>query len=88
MTNEMCAEFCFDGGFAYFGTEYHEECFCGDRLAKGTVKATEPECSTPCRGDPEQPCGGPDRLTLYKRLEGLPKVNPGWNDYESIGCYT
>lgn len=85
MTNEMCAEFCSE--YAYFGTEYREECFCGDRLAKRGVKTTESECDTPCRGDLEQPCGGGDRLTLYKNPGKVPKVNPGWNDYESIGCY-
>lgn len=87
MTNEMCAGFCFDGGYTYFGTEWYEECFCDDKLATGGVEAEEADCNTPCRGDTIQACGGSNRLTLYKRSVVSPTENQGWDGYESIGCY-
>lgn len=85
MTNEECMAFCFDGGFRFAGTEYYSECFCGQRLAAGAVKVDASECSTPCRGDDEQPCGGPSRLTLYNTTG--PVQNPGIGKWQAQGCY-
>lgn len=89
MTNEMCAQFCFDHDYAYAGTEYYYECWCGNILAEGGVKATDQsDCNMPCTGDGDQACGGSDRLTLYKRPFEGPKENPGPKNWPSIGCYT
>lgn len=88
MTNQKCGDFCFDKGYAYFGTEYYYECYCGNILAEGAKKAEDQtDCNTPCTGDTDQPCGGPDRLTLYKRTVDGPKENPGPKNWTSIGCY-
>lgn len=87
MTNEMCTDFCFEHGFAYAGTEYYYECYCGNKLATGGIETTESDCNTPCRGDSEQPCGGPDRLTLYRRTSTGPQENPGVKDWPHIGCH-
>lgn len=86
MTNEACMDFCFDGGYVYAGTEYHDECWCGQKLAKGAVKVDASDCNTPCDGDEDQPCGGGDRLTLYKTTG--PVQNPGIGKWKSQGCYT
>lgn len=88
MTNEMCGDFCYDRGFTYFGTEWFHECFCGNKLAVGGVEADESDCNTPCEGDATQPCGGSNRLSLYKKPAEEAVVNPGWIGYESIGCYS
>ncbi|GFP60137.1 WSC domain-containing protein ARB_07867 [Trichoderma asperellum] len=65
MTLESCAAFC--KGFTYFGTEYGRECYCGNVLKEGTVKATnQGDCSFPCAGDDTEFCGAGSRLELYK----------------------
>ncbi|KAF6829857.1 WSC domain-containing protein [Colletotrichum plurivorum] len=89
MTNEVCTQYCFNKGFSYAGSEYYGECYCGDSLAKGGVVANADDCSTPCNGNATQPCGGPNRLTLYKTsLIVGPSVNPGPGEWSSIGCYS
>ncbi|KAK2050271.1 galactose oxidase [Colletotrichum somersetense] len=88
MSNDACTDFCFNKGFAYAGTEYYNECYCGNTLAKGGVIANEADCTTPCSGNATQPCGGPNRLSLYKTPQIVaPSVNPGVGDWSSIGCY-
>ncbi|KAF4830329.1 WSC domain-containing protein [Colletotrichum tropicale] len=89
MTNELCTQFCFSKGFAYAGTEYYGECYCGNALAKNGIQAADADCTTPCNGNATQPCGGPNRLTLYHTsLIVGPSVNPGPGDWSSIGCYS
>lgn len=64
---------------------------CGNTLAPGGVPADEASCNTPCTGNNEQACGGPNRLTLYSTgvaAPSGPSVNPGVNGYVSIGCYS
>ncbi|KAK1239930.1 hypothetical protein MKX08_007372 [Trichoderma sp. CBMAI-0020] len=64
MTLESCATFC--KGFTYFGTEYGRECYCGNVLKQGAVKATnQADCSFPCAGDGTEYCGAGFRLELY-----------------------
>ena len=62
MTVEMCAAFC--DGYAYFGVEYANECYCGDELVAGEP-AAETDCSMLCAGSAYEWCGGPNRLNLY-----------------------
>ncbi|KND94716.1 putative fungistatic metabolite [Tolypocladium ophioglossoides CBS 100239] len=89
MTNDKCVQFCFGKGFPYAGTEYYTQCYCGNQLATGGVKAADGDCSTACGGNATQPCGGPNRLTLYQtaKIKG-PTVNPGVGGWASIGCYS
>lgn len=89
MTNEMCTSFCFGKGFPYAGTEYYTECFCGDTLATGGTEVDASDCAAACGGNSAQPCGGGNRLTIYKtdQVSG-PSVNPGVGDWVSMGCYT
>lgn len=68
MSNDVCAEFCDE--FAYFGTEYGRECFCGDKIHEGSEEMDENECSMRCSGAQDELCGGPDRLSVYVRDEG------------------
>ncbi|KAM4065728.1 WSC domain-containing protein [Hirsutella rhossiliensis] len=65
MTLESCAKFC--DGFKYFATEYGRECYCGNSLQQGSVKASnENDCSFPCAGDASEYCGAGNRIQLYK----------------------
>ncbi|PHH77524.1 hypothetical protein CDD82_3479 [Ophiocordyceps australis] len=66
MTLEVCAQKC--SGFIYFGAEYGRECYCGDSLQDGSVKAKhQQDCFFPCAGDASEYCGGSQRLQLYRR---------------------
>lgn len=64
MTLESCASFC--SGFSMFGVEYGRECYCGNTLRTGSVKATDQAgCSFTCPGDGTEFCGAGNRLQLY-----------------------
>ncbi|WWD22710.1 hypothetical protein CI109_107203 [Kwoniella shandongensis] len=64
MTNEVCMNYCKSKGFAYAGTEYAQECFCGNYLNQSLLTA-DAKCSTPCRGNNAQKCGGGNLLSIY-----------------------
>jgi hypothetical protein len=84
----MCTQFCFEHNYSYAGTEWYGECYCGDKLAPTAEKAKPEDCNTPCKGDDTQPCGGANRLTLYKKPYSGPTNNPGLPDWPLAGCYT
>ncbi|THH32546.1 hypothetical protein EUX98_g1633 [Antrodiella citrinella] len=66
MTKAECANFCAADGFPYAGVEYGDECYCGQSFSNGASSNTVgwQECSTTCAGNPNEDCGGPNRLTL------------------------
>ncbi|KAL2060629.1 hypothetical protein VTL71DRAFT_9270 [Oculimacula yallundae] len=61
-TNEKCQAACQAGGFKYSGTEFGNQCFCGNSIAP-TGQVTG-DCLTPCQGDATSKCGGINRLSL------------------------
>ena len=65
MTTETCLEACGSKGYPFAGTEFGRECYCGVVLGNGTTSASADSCSTPCTGNSDQFCGGPQRLSLY-----------------------
>lgn len=70
MTLESCASFC--EGYDYFGAEYAHECFCGNKLNTGSVKAEDQkDCSFTCAGNKMQYCGAGNRLQLYKNAAAV-----------------
>ncbi|KAK0636226.1 WSC domain-containing protein [Bombardia bombarda] len=66
LTVEVCAAYC--DGYTYFGLEYSQECFCGNTLLASSTAATDGRCNMVCSGNPLQLCGGPDGLSLYKKV--------------------
>lgn len=99
LTNAKCQAACKAGGFKYAGTEYAQECFCGNTLG-GTGAPATSGCSMACQGDSSEICGGPDRLTIWEYKGGdepepsptsTPPAGPtstpfpGWT---KEGCYT
>ncbi|KAH8200280.1 hypothetical protein TruAng_005553 [Truncatella angustata] len=89
MTLESCAKNC--TGYAYWGTEYGRECYCGDYLASGSEDVTLSECNMVCSGDSTEYCGAGNRIELYvttvtptATLAPKPTVSP----YTRLGCYT
>ncbi|KAH8893886.1 WSC-domain-containing protein [Thozetella sp. PMI_491] len=80
MTNQICANYCQANGYAYAGTEFRRECWCGNSYAAtrqpGTTLASLSGCSSTCMGDTTQKCGGTDWLSLYAACPaGGPCVN-------------
>jgi WSC domain len=64
MTLESCASFCSD--FSMFAVEYGRECYCGNTLGTGSLKATnQADCSFTCPGNGNEYCGAGSRLQLY-----------------------
>jgi hypothetical protein len=54
-------------------------------LSPGKVEPKE--CYQNCSGNPDDICGGPQRLSLFARPIPEPVANPGVNGYQSLGCY-
>jgi len=67
MSVDQCVKIAAAGGYTWAGTEYGRECWVGNSLAAGTGNATLSDCNMACKGMPGQLCGGPSRLSLYKR---------------------
>ena len=85
MTVEMCAAFC--DGYAYFGVEYANECYCGDELAAGEP-AAEADCSMLCAGSAYEWCGGPNRLNLYAVNPIVPSASSTGEEVTSTAAST
>ncbi|KAI9645759.1 hypothetical protein NHQ30_005191 [Ciborinia camelliae] len=65
LTIEACLHACKDGGYAFAGVEYSQECYCGVVLGNGTAKVDESNCQMPCNGNTTELCGGAANLYLY-----------------------
>ncbi|KAK4034106.1 glyoxal oxidase N-terminus-domain-containing protein [Parachaetomium inaequale] len=88
MTIEACLTYCSSKGFAYAGTEYSVECFCGSSLAAAATKVADSVCNMPCSGAATQPCGAGSRLSLFHTTAvSGPGVNPGASQPETVGNY-
>ncbi|CAM9844163.1 unnamed protein product [Ectocarpus fasciculatus] len=62
MTNDLCAMQCAD--WAFYGTQYSSECWCGDINAPYSVNG-EGECDMTCSGNSEETCGGSYSMNVY-----------------------
>ena len=71
MTNEACMAFCEGLNFAFGGTEWSRECWCGNSYAPtrepNTTLASVANCNFRCSGDNAQYCGGDSWLSLYAK---------------------
>ncbi|KAA8912018.1 hypothetical protein FN846DRAFT_1019385 [Sphaerosporella brunnea] len=65
MTVPKCIDICTSKGYTYAGLEYAEECFCGNSIATNKLGAMK--CTMKCAGDASQFCGGPVKLSVYKK---------------------
>ncbi|CAM9620699.1 unnamed protein product [Ectocarpus sp. 6 AP-2014] len=82
MTAEACAVQCAD--YAYYGTQYSHECWCGDNADYDANGAGE--CELPCAGDSEETCGGHFAMSVY--THGVVTVDPVDSvDPAYLGCY-
>ncbi|OAG03405.1 WSC-domain-containing protein [Paraphaeosphaeria sporulosa] len=82
---DFCAAFC--AGYTFFGTEYTNECYCGDGILITTDLATDGRCDLPCAANHSQICGGNWGLSIYQLTPsyfGNPSPVKG---FASMGCY-
>ncbi|ORY19791.1 hypothetical protein BCR34DRAFT_595240 [Clohesyomyces aquaticus] len=72
LTTESCLAACKTAGFAYAGTEYGGECYCGNSFVNGGGPAPDGNtgCNMPCNGNAQETCGGPNRLNVYQFGDG------------------
>ncbi|PTB46771.1 uncharacterized protein TrAFT101_003787 [Trichoderma asperellum] len=92
LTLESCAASCASQNYTIAGAEYSKQCFCGNNIVNGGVKAnSSTECNTPCAGDSSEICGGGDRMTIISK--GTPAVLsppapvPVVGNWTYQGCY-
>jgi len=63
MTTELCISECRKRGFAFAGTQYGSQCFCGNSYGKfGPAN----NCNMPCSGNKSEICGGFWANSIYK----------------------
>lgn len=67
MTVERCASTC--AGSHYFGTQFGNECYCGESFSGDTKIVDQGECSMQCKGNGREFCGANARLSLYESME-------------------
>ncbi|KAK7452115.1 hypothetical protein VKT23_012220 [Stygiomarasmius scandens] len=96
LTVESCIATCKGQGFSVAGMEFADECYCGNRFVDGATKAsTDSDCNMACAGNSGEPCGGPNRLSVYSSLSSIPSLPvpvvqntslPG--NWQYAGCFT
>ncbi|KAI0205412.1 heme peroxidase [Astrocystis sublimbata] len=87
VTLESCAAFC--KNYHYFGTEFGDECHCGNSLAASANLTALAECNMPCAGDASEFCGAGNRLSLYySATTDGPSQPLIVSDYSWSGCRT
>ncbi|KAL8688550.1 MAG: hypothetical protein Q9218_005568, partial [Villophora microphyllina] len=57
-TNDRCQTVCANGKYAFSGTEYQTECYCGNVPPPNLYKSDETLCNYACSGDGSETCGG------------------------------
>lgn len=89
MDNRKCVEACAIRGYSLAGTEYSGECFCGVVVGNGHGPADDGEvgCNMPCHGASGEYCGGSNRLTMWKKDDGVVEkrkvnLNKEWDHYQ------
>ncbi|KZF19119.1 WSC-domain-containing protein [Xylona heveae TC161] len=100
MTNEACESYCKGKGFTYAGTEYSQECYCGNSFNAGSVGG-QTGCTMACTGNKNEICGGPNRLTVWSvsgsgsgsgssssTTSSAPSSPTGVGSYQLKGCYS
>lgn len=89
MTLESCRAYCDAQGYILSGTEYADECYCGNSLVNGgTILSSNSTCNMLCDGNNAESCGGPNRLSVFSSntITAAPNLTVV-NGYTSQGCW-
>lgn len=62
MSTERCVSTCRQKGFAYAGTQYGAQCFCGNQYGRSGAASN---CDMSCVGSPTETCGGAWANNVY-----------------------
>jgi len=67
LTVEACLSACGAAGFILAGTEYADECYCGNEFDYNSqpIPCDQKQSPMPCKGNPYERCGGPNLLDVY-----------------------
>lgn len=65
LTTQNCRDACRQGGFAYSGQEYAQECWCGNTIQFQNGVAPLADCNMACSGNKTENCGAGNRLTMW-----------------------
>ncbi|KAF2426201.1 WSC-domain-containing protein [Tothia fuscella] len=97
-TNDKCIAACSAAGWIYAGTQYQNECWCGNAIP--IQQDLERDCNYVCTGNGSQTCGGNgyfgdkarmslfSDLTRFKNVTSPPLSIPqSVNGYNYVGCY-
>jgi len=92
MTNAACQSFCFANDFEFAGTEFGDECYCGDGLVNGATVGQD-GCNIPCAGSLNDTCGGVNRISVYQDTTFVPdhivtSSVTALGSYTEIGCFS
>jgi len=66
----QCAALCKAAGYKLAGTQYSQECYCGNSL-NGAQPVPDNECNRQCLGNTSEMCGGGHRNSVYIASEPL-----------------
>ncbi|RMZ85195.1 hypothetical protein DV738_g427, partial [Chaetothyriales sp. CBS 135597] len=77
MTNKVCVDLCESKGFTVAGTEYSNECYCGNSIpdSGAPIPGLPGNCKMACDGDASEMCGGAAAISLYTKCTGATCVN-------------
>lgn len=68
-TIEDCVTACTEAGLDTCGLSFYGECWAGSALASTSEQLDELQCSTPCRDNPLEMCGGAGTLSVYAKQD-------------------
>jgi hypothetical protein len=91
MTESTCINYCNGKGYSFAGVEYGRECYCDNRILETGSQKADSECSFTCPGSSSGSCGAGNRMSVFTNGNGPstgPVVNPGFDNWKSLGCYT
>ncbi|KAI8512191.1 hypothetical protein Bbelb_088300 [Branchiostoma belcheri] len=64
MTTAVCVAHCRRNGYAYAGTQYASQCFCGTAAEFARLRSSG-GCNKRCKGNSKEICGGTWRMSVY-----------------------
>ncbi|GAA5890846.1 hypothetical protein JCM6882_008833 [Rhodosporidiobolus microsporus] len=64
-TVDSCLDICEQNGAKVCGLSYYGECYGGSSLNSISTVIDDSKCSSPCRGNSQQLCGGSEALSVF-----------------------
>lgn len=88
-TPQQCAMDCQAQGYKYSGTEWSQECWCGNAAPKSSVAAPWSDCNMACKGDKTQKCGDSNRISVVQDTTWQQTffARQSYNTWNLMSCY-